>query len=84
MKYTVIGWTEYDNDRIETGENDDEAVEAIIADIRANGYCFSGWAHQELHCGAPVLSDQKKRLFSQPFYFYNQLTIVRSVSLSKM
>ena len=65
MSYTVIGWTEYDNDLIETGENDDAAVEAILADIREYGYCFSGYAHQEFLCGAPVLSDHKKRLFTQ-------------------
>lgn len=65
MEYSVIGWTEYDNELIETGENDDKAVDAVIADLRAHQYCFSGVSHQERFCGAPVLSDGKKRLFSQ-------------------
>ena len=65
MEYKVIGWTEYDNDLIEDGENDDAAVEAIVADIREHGYRFSGYAHQEFLCGAPVLNDEKKRVFSQ-------------------
>ena len=65
MKYKVIGWTDYENEDIEDGDCSDAAYHAIIDDVRANGYCFSGYAHQELLLGAPVLNDGKKRCFSQ-------------------
>lgn len=65
MKYKVIGWTEYDDYTIETEDCSYAAYNAIIDDIKAHGYCFSGYSHQETLCGAPVLNDGKKRLFSQ-------------------
>ncbi len=65
MKYKVIGWTEYDDISFREGRNTDAAVNAIIDDIKANGYCFSGYAHQEMTCGAPILNDGKIRRFGQ-------------------
>lgn len=65
MKYRVVGWTEYDNSAVEAAECSEAALCAIIADIKANGYLFTGYDHQERLNGAPVLNDGKKRLFSQ-------------------
>ncbi len=65
MELTVIGWTYYDNTEIAEGECDLAARTAIIADIRANGYRFSGWHHQETDNCTPVLSDGKMRTYSQ-------------------
>lgn len=65
MKYKVIGWTDYDNDLFEDGTLSHAAVNAIIDDIRENGYFFSGYDHQERLYGAPVLNDGKRRVFSQ-------------------
>lgn len=44
MKYKVIGWNYYENEDIEDGDYSDAAYHAIIDDVRANGYCFSGYA----------------------------------------
>lgn len=67
MKYKVIGWTDYDNIfyDVEEGHPSDSATQAIIDDIIENGYCFSGYDHQESPCCVPVLNDGKKRLYSQ-------------------
>ncbi|MBQ9801812.1 MAG: hypothetical protein IJW51_01910 [Clostridia bacterium] len=65
MKYRVVGWTGYDDPDIEEAPCSEAAVQAIIADIRANGYLFTGWHHQEFLNCAPVLNDGKKRLFSE-------------------
>ncbi len=64
MKYRVIGWTYYEDDHIETAGASDAAVRAIIEEIRARGYLFTGWHHQEGSHTVPVLNDGKKRLFS--------------------
>lgn len=34
-----------------------EAEEAIIEEIRANGYAFSGWSHQNEPTGVPMFED---------------------------
>ncbi len=65
MKYKVLGWTDYDSFDFEDGDNTDAAVAAIIEDIKAYGYCFSGYAHQEYSGGVPVLNDGLARRFSQ-------------------
>lgn len=65
MKYKVIGWTDYDNNLFSDGELSEAAVNAIVDDIRKNGYYFSGFDHQERLYGAPVLNDGKRRVFSQ-------------------
>lgn len=64
MKLKVIGWT-YPNDSLIEGNNDWAARNAIIDDIRKNGYIFSGWAHQECDGCTPVLNDGKMYSFSQ-------------------
>ena len=67
MKYRVVGWTDYENDEVEASAGCIGFAErnAIIDDIRRNGYCFSGYDHQEMWNCAPVLNDGKKRLYSQ-------------------
>lgn len=67
MKYKVIGWTDYDDIfyDVETGHSSDAATQAIIDDIIAHKYSFSGYDHQESACCVPVLNDGKKRLYTQ-------------------
>lgn len=64
MKLRVVGWTYYD-DYLEEGSNGWAARSAIIDDIKKHGYIFSGWAHQEADCCAPVLNDGKMYCYSQ-------------------
>ncbi len=64
MKYRIVGWTYYENDDVETEEASYAAGNVVIDEIKKKGYCFSGWAHQEMLRGAPVFNDGKKRLFS--------------------
>lgn len=67
MKYRVVGWASYDDMSIEDSGNTIGFAErhAVIDDIKANGYLFSGYDHQEMWDCAPVLNDGKKRCFSQ-------------------
>jgi hypothetical protein len=67
MKYRVVGWTSYDDESVEESGNSIGFAErnAIIDDIKNNGYLFSGYDHQEMWDCAPVLNDGKKRCFSQ-------------------
>ena len=67
MKYKVIGWTSYDDSSVEDSGNRIGFAErhAIVDDIKANGYLFSGYDHQEMWDCAPVLNDGKRRCFSQ-------------------
>lgn len=65
MKYRVIGWVHYDDPGFEDEECSESALQAIIEDIRKNGYLFSGYDHQETFDCAPVLNDGKRRCFSQ-------------------
>ena len=65
MKYEVIGWTDYDARTADCAPIDDDAVEAVIADIKEHGYLFSGYHHQEYPNCVPVLSDGFCRLFSR-------------------
>lgn len=65
MKLKVIGWTYYDNTEIDEGENSWAATNAVIDEIKAKGYLFSGYDHQETFDCAPILSDGKMRRFSQ-------------------
>ncbi len=65
MKYKVIGWTWYDNELIEEMDYSESATEAVIEDIRASGYLFSGMHHQDHPRCAPVLNNGKKLLFTQ-------------------
>lgn len=67
MKYRVVGWASYDDETVEESKGTIGFAErnAIIEDIKANGYLFSGYDHQEMWDCAPVLNDGKKRCFSQ-------------------
>lgn len=65
MKYKVIGWTEYDNSKVENGECSNAIKNAIVDCIKENKYCFTGWDHQERFNCAPVLNNGKKYLFTQ-------------------
>ncbi len=65
MKYRVVGWTYYDDDRVEDGALTWAARVAILDEIKRNGYEFSGWDHQEEYNCVPVLNDGKKRTYSQ-------------------
>lgn len=64
MKLRVIGWACYDDDYPD-GKLCWPARNAIIDDIRAHKYSFSGWAHQEGYNCAPVLNDGKIYRYSQ-------------------
>ena len=67
MKYKVIGWTAYDDEEVKEARGCIGFAErnAIIDDIRAHGYLFSGWDHQESWDCVPILNDGKKRCYSQ-------------------
>lgn len=65
MKYKVIGWTFSENYDIENAPLTFAARHAIIDEIKAHGYFFSGYEHQEAWYGCPVLNDGKKRVCSQ-------------------
>ena len=64
MKLRVIGWTYYDDD-LPQGENCWAARNAVVDEIKKQGYLFSGWSHQECQNCAPVLNDGKIYCFSQ-------------------
>ena len=61
MKYKVIGWTNYDNEKYPCFDGSDDeyaaAYSAVVDEIRAKGYRFSGDYHQEGESGCPVLND---------------------------
>ena len=65
MKYRVVGWTAYDDPNVKKAQCTEAAMQAIMRDIRENNYKFSGWDHQEMSLGAPVLNDGCMRVFSQ-------------------
>lgn len=67
MKYRVVGWTDYESDEVPEAHGCIGFAErnAIIDEIRKNGYLFSGWEHQESWDCVPILNDGKKRTFSQ-------------------
>lgn len=65
MKYKVIGWTFSENYDIKSVPLTFAARHAIIDEIKAHGYLFSGYDHQEAWYGCPVLNDGKKRMCSQ-------------------
>lgn len=41
-----------------------EAEDAIIEDIKKNGYIFSGWDHQNAETGCPMFEDGTVRTYS--------------------
>lgn len=65
MRYKVIGWTFSENYDIKNAPLTFAARHAIIDEIKAHGYLFSGYDHQEAWYGCPVLNDGKKRMCSQ-------------------
>ena len=60
----VIGWATYD-DRYRSAEITPEVNHAIIAEIRAHGYRFSAWEHQEGQRCAPLMDDMRLARFSR-------------------
>ena len=64
MKLRVVDWVDYDDDYPES-DRGWAARNAIIDDIRAHGYSFSGWAHQEGYRCAPLLNDGTICRYSQ-------------------
>ena len=60
----VIGWGTYD-DRYRSAEITPEVNRAIIEDIRAHGYRFSAWEHQEGCRCAPLMDDMRIARFSR-------------------
>ena len=60
----VIGWATYD-DRYRSAEITPEVNHAIIAEIRAHGYRFSAWEHQERQRCAPLMDDMRLARFSR-------------------
>ena len=68
MQYQVVGWTEYDCPDTQDAPLTNAAARAIIEDIRAHGYFFSGFDHQERLLGAPVLNDGYRRAVSRRMF----------------
>lgn len=65
MKLRVVDWVDYDDDYPDGDIGSWAARNAIIDDIRAHGYLFSGWAHQEGAYCTPLLNDGKIYRYSQ-------------------
>ncbi len=64
MKYKVIGWGWYDDPEFENMSPTNAAWDAIVSDIRENGYLFTGNDHQYKQTCAPILSNGKMCIFS--------------------
>jgi len=64
MKYKVIAWTSYDDEEFPEGACTVAAFRAIIDEVKARGYDFSGYSHQELLDCAPVLNTGERMCFS--------------------
>lgn len=60
----VIDWVAYD-DRYRSADIDRATNAAIKKEIKAHGYRFSAWAHQESGRGAPLLDDLRVARFSR-------------------
>lgn len=66
MSIEVIGWTSHDNEKYPVAELDSvEVRDAIVEDIRANGYEFNGVDHQYHESCTPVLNNGKRICCSQ-------------------
>lgn len=61
FEYKVIGWTKCTDKRFQSYNQSREAYEALIKDIRENGYKFGGDAHEEY---TPVFNDGTAARFS--------------------
>lgn len=65
MKFEVIGWTSYDNNRYPVHKGDVGAVErAVLEALRAGGYRFGGNRHQDDDSCTPVLNDGTRVCYS--------------------
>ena len=60
----VIDWVAYD-DRYRSADIDRATNAAIKKEIKAHGYRFSAWEHQESGRGAPLLDDLRVARFSR-------------------
>jgi len=61
FEYKVIGWTDYSDRRFKDYDQSREAYNALIEDIRKNGYKFGGDAHEDY---VPVFNDGTAARFS--------------------
>ena len=67
-KYTVTGWTYWEDDNYEEIGNDvlkglinqDEIYDAVAKDLKKNNYIFCGETHQHNPHGVPVINDKYK------------------------
>ena len=64
MKYKVIGWTSYDDDNFPEGKCSVAEFRAIVDEVKARGYDFSGFAHQEYFECTPILNTGERMCFS--------------------
>ncbi len=64
MKLRVVDWVDYDDDYPDS-DLGWAARNAVIDEIRAHGYSFSGWAHQEGYRCTPLLNDGTVCRYSQ-------------------
>ena len=65
MKYRVVGWTWFDDPNLDYSDICSAAEwNAIVDEIRAHKYLFTGMQHQEWDGCTPVLNDGKMRLCS--------------------
>lgn len=57
MEIKVIGWGHYDDTEFyDSAPLTDEVIEAVVKEIKENGYNFGGDAHQEFPGCAPILN----------------------------
>ncbi len=65
MKFSVIGWTSYEDEKFPAHCEDYDAVDGAVAEaIRAGGFRFGGDTHQNGDTCTPVLSDGTRAQFS--------------------
>lgn len=65
MKFEVIGWTNYEDEKYPAHCGDYDAVDRAVAEaIRTGGFRFGGDTHQSDDACTPVLSDGTRAQFS--------------------
>ena len=65
MKFSVIGWTNYEDERYPEHRGDYGAVDRAVEEaVKAGGFRFGGDTHQSDAPCTPVLSDGTRALFS--------------------
>lgn len=55
----VINWIDYDNYNFDTADATEEEINAVVLDIKTNGYKFGGDDHENHSCCCPLLSNGK-------------------------